>query len=135
LFGFDITADRAKPARVDKSHSIDIADCIHSSDSPGNVTSSTCRTQSRNGSPILVGLSRTSPIYILLSIPRVLPLFDYHTTIVLLLYLSSFSGKIAHLSLTLLLLRTMAQAFSLALDSAFMLDNEVDTLSQSIEQK
>jgi hypothetical protein len=29
----------------------------------------------------------------------------------------------------------MAQAFSLALDSAFMLDNEVDTLSQSIEQK
>ncbi|CRG88938.1 hypothetical protein PISL3812_05973 [Talaromyces islandicus] len=29
----------------------------------------------------------------------------------------------------------MAQAFSLALDSAFMLDSEVDTLSQSIEQK
>lgn len=30
---------------------------------------------------------------------------------------------------------TMAQAFSLALDSAFMLDNDVDQLTQSIEQK
>jgi hypothetical protein len=29
----------------------------------------------------------------------------------------------------------MAQAFSLALDNAFMLDSEVDTLNQSIEQK
>jgi hypothetical protein len=29
----------------------------------------------------------------------------------------------------------MAQAFSLALDSAFMLDTEVDHLSQTIEQK
>lgn len=29
----------------------------------------------------------------------------------------------------------MAQAFSLALDSAFMLDNDVDHLAQSIEQK
>ncbi|EED15475.1 conserved hypothetical protein [Talaromyces stipitatus ATCC 10500] len=30
---------------------------------------------------------------------------------------------------------TMAQAFSLALDSAFMLDNEVNDLTQSIELK
>ncbi|OKL62076.1 hypothetical protein UA08_02960 [Talaromyces atroroseus] len=30
---------------------------------------------------------------------------------------------------------TMAQAFSLALDSAFMLDSDVDQLTQSIEQK
>ncbi|KAH8705677.1 hypothetical protein BGW36DRAFT_16686 [Talaromyces proteolyticus] len=30
---------------------------------------------------------------------------------------------------------TMAQAFSLALDNAFMLDSDVDHLTQSIEQK
>lgn len=31
--------------------------------------------------------------------------------------------------------RTMAQAFSSALDSAFMLDSDVNNLSQTIDQK
>lgn len=40
-----------------------------------------------------------------------------------------------HFSPANLIYSTMAQAFSLALDSAFMLDNEVNDLTQSIELK
>ena len=47
----------------------------------------------------------------------------------------SYSSEYLPFTLLTCISSTMAQAFSLALDSAFMLDNEVNDLTQSIALK